>query len=169
MDFVQLARSRYSCRNYKADAVPEEAVGRVLEAMRLAPTACNRQPFRAYVLRTAEYRDAIRRCYSREWLVSAPLVIVMVALPDRAWVHREGMNFGIVDATIAFDHLVMAATAEGLGTCWIAAFDTKEVRSLLGLEPSAIPVLMTPLGYAADQAPTKDRQPLHALVRFGAR
>jgi nitroreductase len=168
MDFVSLARARYSCRAYRSDRIPDEQLGRVLEAMRLAPSACNRQPFRAYILQTDEYRAALRRCYHRDWLVSAPMVIIMVALMDRAWCHRDGTNLGIVDATIAFDHLILAAAAEGLGTCWIAAFDVAEVRTLLKLPDSAKPVAMTPLGFAADVAPAKERVSLEALVKFGA-
>lgn len=168
MDFLGLVRARYSCRSYKSDPVSDEALGRVLEAMRLAPTACNRQPFRAYVLRTADYREPLRHCYSRDWILSAPLTIVMVAQLDRAWTHRDGTNYGIVDATIAFDHLILAAAAEGLATCWIAAFDSKQMRNLLKLPETAVPVAMTPLGHAADSAPIKERQPLETLVRYGA-
>jgi nitroreductase len=168
MDFVSLARARYSCRAFKPDRIPDEQLSRVLEAMRLAPSACNRQPFRVHVLPTSEYREALRRCYGRDWLVSAPLVIIMVALTDRAWCHRDGTNLGIVDATIAFDHLILAAAAEGLGTCWIAAFDAAAGRALLRLPDAATPVVMTPLGFAADVAPAKQRASLDALVKFGA-
>lgn len=167
MDFVALARQRYSCRAYRPDSIPLEQLGRVLEAMRLAPSACNRQPYRAYILKTSEHRDALRRCYHRDWLVSGPLVIIMVACLDRAWCHRDGTNLGIIDATIAFDHLVMAATAEGLGTCWIAAFAEPELRSLLGLSEHARVVAMTPIGYPADRAPVKERADLDNLVQFG--
>ena len=169
MDFLAVARARYSCRSYRSDVVSDEQLGRVLEAMRLAPTACNRQPFRAYVIRTSEHRAALRRCYHQEWLVSAPIVIVMVALLDRAWCHRDGTNLGVVDATIAFDHLILAAAAEGLGSCWVAAFNAKEIRELLGLSDSARPVAMTPLGYAADSPPPKQRVALEHLVQFGVR
>lgn len=167
MDFVGLARARYSCRSYRSDPVPDEQLGRVLEAMRLAPTACNRQPFRAYVLRTSEHRDALRRCYHQSWLVSAPLAVIMVALLDRAWCHRDGTNLGVVDATIALDHLILAAAAEGLGSCWIAAFDAREIREVLRLRETDIPVAMTPLGYPADSPPPKQRASLEQLVQFG--
>jgi len=167
MDFLALARSRYSCRSYRSEPVADDQLSRVLEAMRLAPTACNRQPFRAHVLRTSEHGEALRRCYRRDWLLSAPLVIIMVAHLDRAWCHRDGTNLGVVDATIAFDHLILAATAEGLGSCWIAAFDEPEVRALLGLSDSAKPVVMTPLGFPADVAPPKERAALNDLVQFG--
>jgi nitroreductase len=135
--------------------------------MRLAPSACNRQPYRAYVLSTNEHGEALRRCYHRDWLVSAPLVVIMVALLDRAWCHRDGTNFGIVDATIAFDHLILAAAAEGLGTCWIAAFDVGAVTELLKLPSTARPIAMTPIGVPADVAPMKERAPLENLVYFG--
>lgn len=167
MDFLALARQRYSCRAYKADPVPHEQLVRVLDAMRLAPSACNRQPFRLHILKTSEHRDALRHCYHRDWFVSAPLVVIMVALLDRAWCHRDGTNLGVVDATIAFDHLVLAATAEGLATCWVAAFDVAAVQSLLSLPDNARIVAMSPLGYPADIAPTKERASLEQLVRFG--
>jgi nitroreductase len=167
MDFVALARARYSCRAYLPDPIADEKLGRVLEAMRLAPTACNRQPFCAYVLRTSQHRDALRRCYHHDWLVSAPLVVIMVARMDRAWSNRDGTNSGVIDATIAFDHLILAAAAEGLGTCWIAAFVAAEIRELLGLPDSARPIAMTPLGSPADTAPPKQRAPLDTLVKFG--
>jgi nitroreductase len=167
MDFLALARARYSCRSYRSDLVPDEQLGRVLEAMRLAPTACNRQPFRVYVLRTSEHRAGLQRCYRRDWFLSAPLVIFMVALLDRAWCHRDGSNLGVVDATIAFDHLILAAAAEGLGSCWMAAFDELAVRQLLLLPDSAKPVAMSPLGFPADAPPPKERTALENLVQFG--
>jgi nitroreductase len=166
MDFVALARARYSCRAFRPDPISDESLGRVLDAMRLAPTACNRQPFLAYIVRTSEHREALLRCYHQDWLVSAPLVIIMVALTDRAWCNRDGTNLGVVDATIAMDHLILAAAAEGLGTCWIAAFKSAEVRRFLNLADTAVPIAMTPLGLPAGLAPNKERAPIEKLVQF---
>jgi len=90
----------------------------------------------------------------------------MVALTDRAWCHRDGTNLGIVDATIAMDHLILAATTEGLGTCWIAAFRPAELRNFLRLPDAAVPVAMTPLGFPADIPAPKERANLDRLVQY---
>ena len=124
MNFQELIRKRCSVRAYGPRPVEEEKLARVLEAARLAPTACNRQPFRVIVIPTGGREDELRRIYGREWFVQAPLVLAVCALPAESWVGRfDGWNAAEVDATIAMDHLILAATEEGLGTCWIAAFE----------------------------------------------
>lgn len=166
MSLQQVITTRYSCRAYRHDPVPAPVVERVLEAMRLAPTACNRQPFRLYVLDTKRHRDSLSRIYHQPWLLDAPLVVGMVALTRVAWSRRDKVNYAVVDATIALDHLILAATEEGLGTCWIAAFDPSAARETLSLQPDEEPVAFTPLGYPADRPPTKQRKPLGELVVY---
>ncbi|MCX7669144.1 MAG: nitroreductase family protein [Anaerolineae bacterium] len=139
---------------------------RVLEAGRLAPTASNRQPFRFIVIHTAGRQEELRRLYHRDWFLAAPLVIGICAVPGEAWVRRDGMNYAFVDAAIAMDHMVLAATAAGLGTCWIAAFDPAAAREILGLPEGVEPVAFTPLGYAADAPRPKERKSLAELVRY---
>jgi nitroreductase len=167
MSLLTVARQRYSCRAFLPDAVGEEPLGRVLEAARLAPTACNRQPFKLLVLDTARYQSQLRRIYRREWFVQAPLVVAVLAAPHLAWVRHDGVNYAVVDATIAFDHLILAASDEGLGTCWVAAFDVPAARECLQLSPQWEPVAFTPLGWPADKAPTKERRPIDDLVQYG--
>lgn len=166
MDFLELAKRRYSVRSYAPDPVPHEQLQAVLDAALLAPTACNNQPFRLLVLPTAGREDALARIYHRKWFVQAPLVIGIVAVPAEAWSRRDGVNYAFVDATIALDHLILAAAAQGLGTCWVAAFDPVAAREVLGLESGVEPVAFTPLGYPADVAPVKTRRPQSDLVRF---
>jgi nitroreductase len=166
MEFSKLIRSRYSVRAYKPDPVPGDLLAQVLEAARLAPTAANRQPFRLIVIHTAGRQDELRRLYHREWFSKAPLVIGVCALPGEAWVRRDGVNYAFVDASIVMDHLVLAATDAGLGTCWVAAFDPAAARQLLGLPEGVEPVAFTPLGYPADAPRAKERKPLAELVRY---
>ena len=166
MDFADLIRSRYSVRAYKPDPVPDEMLAQVLEAARLAPTAANRQPFRLIVIQTAGRREELRRLYHREWFGLAPLVIGVCAVPGEAWVRRDGVNYAFVDAAIVMDHLVLAATDAGLGTCWVAAFDPAAARQILGLPEGVEPVAFTPLGYPADAPGVKERKPLTELVRY---
>ena len=166
MEFDELIRSRYSVRAYRPDPVSEDKLARLLEAARLAPTAANRQPFRLIVIKTRGREAELRTIYNRDWFVQAPLVIGIIALPEAGWVRRDGKNYSEVDATIAMDHLILAAANEGLGTCWIGAFDPAAAREILGLPDKAEPVAFTPLGYPADSPPPKRRKELSNLVFF---
>ena len=166
MDFTNLTQKRYSVRAYKSDPVEEDTLQQVLEAARLAPTAANRQPFQLVVIHTSGRQADLKRLYHREWFTQAPLVIGVCALPEAAWVRRDGKNYADVDATIAMDHLILAATDLGLGTCWVAAFDPIAARELLQLPDGVEPIAFTPLGYPADQWKPKERKPLVELVRY---
>src|SRR5450756_3022893 len=120
MDFFTLIESRYSVRAYSDRPVEDEKVELVLRAARLAPTAANLQPFRLVVVRTRGREAELRRLYHRKWFSEAPVVIGMCSVPAEAWTRRDGKNYADVDAAIAMDHLILAASALGLGTCWVA-------------------------------------------------
>jgi nitroreductase len=167
MDFLSIARRRYSCRSYRPEPVDDDVLERVFEGMRLAPSACNRQPYRLHVFDTAQYREPLSAIYAQAWFVQAPLVVAMVAHLDRAWCHRDGKNLALVDAAIAFEHLHLAATAEGLGTCWVAAFKREAANALLRVPETAEILAFSPLGHPADKAPPKQRAPLGQLVVRG--
>jgi nitroreductase len=166
MDFGELIAKRYSVRAYKADPVPEGLLARVLEAARLAPTAANRQPFQVFVVRTAGREAELRKVYHRHWFTQAPLVLCVCTAPAQAWVRSfDGKCYADVDAAIAMDHMILAATEAGLGTCWIAAFDPAAAREALKLPEGIEPVLFTPLGYPADELGPKTRKSLGELVK----
>lgn len=166
MDVLEAIRGRYSVRSYRADAVEEDKLAAVIEAARLAPTAANRQPFRLMVVHTAGREEELQRVYRRRWFSSAPLVLGIVAVPGEAWRRMDGKPYDEVDATIAMDHVILAATALGLGTCWVAAFDPDVAREVFGLPADVEPVAFTPLGYAADEPKQKVRRPLEELVKY---
>lgn len=166
MDVSEVISRRYSVRAYKSDPVSDDVLSGVLEAARLAPTAANRQPFRVLVVHTAGRENALRRIYGRDWFVQPPLVLCVCAVRDEAWRRMDDKPYDEVDATIAMDHLILAATAAGLGTCWIAAFDPSAAREVLGLPDGVEPVAFTPLGYPADTPRTKKRRPLEEIVKY---
>jgi len=166
MDVLETIAARYSVRAYRDEPVAEELLQKVLEAARLAPTAANRQPFRLLVLHTRGREAEIARIYQRPWFTQAPLVLGMVAVPSEAWKRMDGKLYDEVDATIAMDHLILAAASLGLGTCWVAAFDPAAAREVLGLPSDVEPIAFTPLGYPADQPRTKSRRPLTDLVKY---
>jgi nitroreductase len=167
MEYSELIAQRYSVRAYKPDPVEDEKLQAVLEAARLAPTAANRQPFQLVVLHTAGREGEIGKIYRREWFVQAPLVIAVCAISSLAWVREsDRFNARMIDAAIVADHLILAAANQGLGTCWIAAFNVDAARSVLQLPDEVEPVVFTPLGYPADQPGPKIRKPLDELVRY---
>jgi nitroreductase len=166
MDVFEAIRSRYSVRGYRSDAVSDETLQQVLEAARQAPTAANRQPFRIVVIHSAGREEELSRVYGRAWFLQAPLVLAFVAVPGEAWRRMDDKPYDEVDATIAMDHLVLAATALGLGTCWIAAFDPAAVREILGLPDDVEPVALTPLGYPDKERTATGRRPLEEIVKY---
>jgi nitroreductase len=166
MEFSELIKARYSVRAYKPDPVENDKLEKVLDAARLAPTAVNRQPFQLIVIHTRDRKAELNRIYGRDWFVQPPLVIAICGVPDQAWSRRDGMNYYAVDVTIAMDHLILAATDLGLGTCWIGAFDPDAAREVLGLPDTVEPIAFTPLGYPADELKQKKRKSLSELVRY---
>ncbi|HUU36603.1 MAG TPA: nitroreductase family protein [Candidatus Desulfaltia sp.] len=166
MEFRELVQKRYSVRAYRSTPVEEEKLQKVLEAAILAPTAANRQPFRLIVIKTEGRQSELKRVYPRDWFVQAPLVVCVCAVRDESWVRKDGKIYAEVDATIAFDHLILAAHDLGLGTCWIAAFDPAAARDVLKLPSELEPVAFTPLGYPADEWKPKKRRPASELVQY---
>jgi len=166
VDFIDLVKTRYSVRAYKADPVGKSDLNQVLEAARLAPTASNQQPFQLIVIRTEGREDELQKIYHREWFVQAPLIICACGIPDEAWTREEGKSYLDVDVAIVMDHLIMAAADLGLGTCWVANFDPEVTREILDLPDEIEPIAFTPLGYPADQPKPKVRKPMEELVRY---
>ena len=167
MEFRKLIHARRSIRGYRPDAVPEESLARILEAARLAPTAANRQPFQLIVVTEPSTRARFREAYDRDWFWTAPMIIVGCVEPAKAWQRPDGFNAAEVDLSIVMDHLILAATDEGLGTCWICHFDEGRVKEILGIPPEVRVIAMTPLGYPAAEPRPFQRKAPHELVRYG--
>jgi len=167
LDFSELVSARYSVRAYRPDPVEDKKLDRVLEAARLAPTACNKQPMRFVVVHTSGKEQELGRIFKAKWFTQAPIVICVCTIASEAWVRSyDAKNHGIVDAAIAMDHLILEAANQGLGTCWICAFDPIAAREVLGLPEGVEPIAFTPLGYPADAPMEKIRKPIGDLVRY---
>jgi nitroreductase len=121
------------------------------QALRFAPSACNFQPWHFVLVTDAELRRQLAQAsFDQLWMADAPVTVVGCALPRQAYKHMGGYgNSADVDVAIALDHLTLAAVAEGLGTCWIGAFDEKQVKRLLEIPESVKVVALMPLGYPA--------------------
>ena len=166
MDFQHLIRQRYSARAYLKKPVEREKLTRLLEAAVLAPTAANRQAFRVIVISTEGREEELRKVYGKEWFTQSPYVIGVCSLPSENWVRKDGKNYSDVDAAIVMDHLILAAANDGLGTCWVGAFDPQAAREVLHIPDEAEPVAFTPLGYPADEPREKKRKRLSQLVKY---
>jgi nitroreductase len=171
MEFTELIRNRESIRNYDPEKpVPQKVLDKILEAGRIAPSACNDQPWMFLVIRSEQMLHAVRDCYSRPWFKEAPLVLVVVGLKDKAWVRSfDGYNSIETDVAIAFTHLMLAAENEGVGTCWIEAYDPKILRKALDLDESQVVFGITPLGYPKAgfvKKGEKIRKSMQEIVRF---
>ena len=100
--FQELAEKRRSVRAYKPEPVPEEMLQQVLEAARVAPSACNKQPWRFIVVRSETGRRALGAAYAREWFWKAPVAIAVCILPKEAWTRSyDGKNYAMVDGALA--------------------------------------------------------------------
>ncbi|MBE6195556.1 MAG: nitroreductase [Rikenellaceae bacterium] len=162
MNFLELVKNRYSVRSFQERSVEPEKLEYLLECARLAPSACNRQPWRYIVVRDKARREALCGAAARfEWMQTAPLFVVICTNDSEAWVRSsDGRNHSDVDAAITTEHLCLAAVEQGLGTCWICAFNVEKCRQALDLDPALRPVVILPIGYPAVEPHRKVRKEL---------
>ncbi len=160
MTFRDLAEARFSLRNYDSRPVEQEKIDRLLECVRLAPSAVNFQPCVFYVVTDQVLLAQLQDCYNRDWFKTAPMCIVACGNHQQAW-HRklDGKDHTDIDVAIAVDHLTLAAVDMGLGSCWICNFDAQKCAQVLDLPEGVEPIAMVPIGYAAtDERPLKKRK-----------
>ena len=164
MTFSELVTHRYSCRDYQPRAVEKEKLDYVLECVRLAPSAVNRQPWRFRLVTSEADKAKVQQCYHRDWIRTAPMYVVASVLHDEEWVRRDGKHHGDIDVAIAVEHLCLAATEQGLATCWVCNFDAALLRQLFDLPAGEEPTVVIPLGYAADEMTEKKRKDAADIV-----
>lgn len=167
MDFKQLAADRYSCRKLSDRKVDEALVQHLLEIQRLAPTACNNQPQRIYVLEGEEAVQTVAKATTYDF--GARLFFIVCYDREESWKRKyDGFDGGVMDAVIAACHLDFAIAEAGLGTCWIGSFDPAALSQAMNLPDNHVPVVIFPVGYPTEEArPSKahgDRRPLDELV-----
>jgi len=150
-DFTELTQKRYSVRKFLRDEVCKEDIDGILKVAHNAPTACNKQPQRIYVVKTAQGKDKIKRC--TECHFNAPLFFVVCYDKNEAW-HRsfDGQDYGMVDCSLSMMQMMLKVQELGLGSCFVAWFDPVKLRSELELPENIIPVGILPVGYPADDS-----------------
>jgi len=171
MEYYDLIKTRESIRNYDPEKpVPADVLDRILDAGRLAPSACNIQPWRFLVISSREMLSKVRDCYDREWFKQAPHVLVIAGLKDNAWVRGfDGYNSIETDVAIAMTHILLAAENEEVGTCWIENYNPSLLRESLNIPENQVVFGITPLGYPKDgfrKTGNKKRKPIGDIVEY---
>lgn len=172
MDFLQIANTRQSCRAYDPQReVEREKLDAILEAARLAPSACNGQPYKITVCRGQTAREvaaATTGLGMNKFAAQAPVQLVISEMPyvksAAMGAKVKGNDYRSIDIGIVTAYITAEATAQGLGTCILGWFDDGKIRALCGLEHSVR--LVITLGYAKEGDPLrgKKRKPLSELV-----
>ena len=153
MDFLALAQKRFSARNYKPDTIEPEKLNYIIECARLAPSAVNFQPWHFIIVKSENQKLKVQQCYPREWFANAPVYIIVCVDKSTAWVRDlDHKNHADIDAAIASEHICLAATALGLGSCWVCNFNQDLLKSNFQLPPKQDPVVIIPLGYIHEQS-----------------
>ena len=166
-DFLALASERYSVRSYTGEPVRKEDLHRILQAGCLAPTACNLQPQRVFVLQSKDALEKLRRCTRCHFHCHTALLVCQ----DRTacWVRKyDGKPIGDIDAAIVTTHMMLEAASLGVGCCWVMHFNTAAVREEFALPDNLEPVAILTMGYPAEDAAPypghSQRRPMEELV-----
>lgn len=168
MSVLEAIRRRRSTRRYKTDPIPEDRLGRVLEAARLAPSGKNLQPWRFILVRDTRLKEQLAEASVGQYFIAqAPIVVVACGFPDNCYSHMgRYMKSWPVDVAIALEHLMLQAQEEGLGTCWIGAFEEERVKPILNVPDSVKILALTPLGYPDENPRDRGRKSLEEIVSY---
>lgn len=166
MNFLELVKQRHSVRSYEPRAIEKEKLDYVMECVRMAPSVVNFQPWKFAVVTDEPRLSQLKKAYPREWISNVPCLIVACVNHEESW-HRksDGKDHADIDVAIAVEHLCLAATEQGLGTCWVCNFDVPLCREVLQLPVHIEPAVLIPVGYPAEQEmSTKKRKSLDEIL-----
>jgi nitroreductase len=197
VDVYSAIKKRRSIRSYKPDRIPDGIMEKLLEAMRLAPSGGNRQPYRFIIVQDQDTREKLAaacrwypgRPQGQGFVAEAPVVIVACGSVNNAVVRYytdEGVTLKTgwdvpaevdrnqadyqsvmeIDLAIALDHLTLVAAAEGLGTCWIAALDEREIKKILSIPEDKRVLVVMPIGYTDSWPEPRPRKTLEKIICY---
>lgn len=155
MNLLDLLKKRYSCRAFTPQKVEKEKLDKILEAGRVAPTACNKQPQRLIVIRE---KDAMEKVNSCAKLYAAPLVIVVCTDTQEVWTRAYDQHKTTdIDASIITDHMMLQAAELGLGSLWVCHFNPERLRKEFALPDHLEPVNILAIGYPDGEGQSSER------------
>ncbi|HIE10634.1 MAG TPA: nitroreductase [Kiritimatiellae bacterium] len=178
--FLDLVHRRRSVRRYARRPVPRDVIDRCVEAARLAPSACNSQPWRFLIFDRDPWRSRVAQAafggvYSLfSFARQAPVLVALVRLQSTYAAKLGGLmrrvNYSLIDIGIAGEHFVLQAAEEGVGTCWIGWFNERRVRRILRLAPGERLDVLIAMGYPQEDAPERvgerSRKPLEQVREY---
>jgi len=151
MDFDSVMLSRKSIRSFRAKPVSDKELESLVDIARHAPSWMNKQCWHFIIVTdTLDIQDISKTSLTNHWMKKAPAIIILCADPHLSGT-REGIDYYVVDAAIAMDHLILSATSKGLGTCWIGSFNEKKLKEQLGVPPRIRIIALTPIGYPKEK------------------
>lgn len=169
MELIKAMEGRFSTRAYKPDAVPDESLSRILRAAQVAPSWKNRQAWEIIVIGDREIIRALGKALSGNPrgvdYETVPMMLALAMNPERVDV-LDGKDYYLVDAGILGEHMVLAAHAEGLGSCWIGWFEEAPIASLLSVPSPYRIVMLTPLGYPAEERKMRPCRDISEFVHY---
>jgi nitroreductase len=168
MEFFEVIKNRRSIRSFKKQALPQEVINQLIDAARLAPSAGNVQSW-AFVLATKpETKQALAvAAFGQKWLGEAAAVFVVCADMKRAedsYDERGRTLYCIQDTSAAVENILLAATALGLGACWMGAFHEDEIAKVVNAPDGMRPVALIPVGYPNESPRARSRRPAAEVV-----
>ena len=173
---LELIVSRQSDRSYSDKAIEKEKLERIIEAGRMAPSACNAQPWKFIIVTEPELRAGISVAASAKLLGMnsfvnhAPLLLIVVRekanMSSRIGATVKNKDYSLIDIGIASENICLQAQAEGIGSCMIGWFDEKQIKKILGIPSSKRVELIITLGYPAKELRVKKRKPLSETVSY---
>lgn len=170
MEFFEVIRNRHSIRGFTAQTIEPEKIQAILNAANAAPSAGNLQGYEIFAVTNRNVLSALMRAsYEQEFIAQAPIALVFCAHPARSAVKygERGVNlYCVQDATIACAYAQLAATALGLASVWVGAFNDAMVSAAIGVSKDLKPVAILPIGYPGKEPKIRPRRELSDLVKW---
>jgi nitroreductase len=177
MEFINVVESRRSIRTYLEKKVESSKIDYIIECARRSPSWANRQCWKFIIVKDKSIiKELSKTSLINRWLKNAPIIVVACADPIMSG-SNNGIDYFIVDVSIAMEHLILAATDVGLGTCWIGGFNEDKIKKILIIPKRIRVVSMTPLGYPSEKngfidksykffASSKKRKNINEIIKY---
>lgn len=164
MEFYEVIEKRYSCRSYQDKKIEKDILEKIIEAARKAPSARNIQPWHFYIVQNPEIKKQLQVAAKDQKFISQAAAVIVGTGINVDYTMTCGYKGYVLDLAIAMENITLAATSEGLGSCWVGAFKRDDVKQILNLPQDEEPVQMLTLGYPADKKRERSLKELSDLI-----
>lgn len=162
MEIKEALEKRFSCRKFKDEKITEDELYQILEAARLAPTACNYQPQKIYVVENPNLLEQLKE--ATKYTFNAKTILVICHDSEVSWHRKDNVDFGSVDSAIAATQMTLMATSLNIGSCFVCSMNPVKIKEILGLKDSYVVDILLPIGYKDEDKMHNTRKDLDSLV-----